>query len=291
MTSADSKGIGVPADSDSLQAWVGRVESTEDCLAPERVQALHLALGRSEPLPEPGDALPPLRHWLYFWPLAARSELGPDGAPAPGGLLPPLGRARRMWAGSRVSFVRRLSIGESVTKRSTIAAVTPKEGRSGPLVFVTIRHEIGSADGVALIDEQDLVFRQDGGAVARPGVPARTDAELGERIEVDPVLLFRYSALTYNGHRIHYDRRYVTEVEGYPGLLVHGPLLATLMADVAQRARPQRAMARFEFRALRPVIDSEPFTVCASSRSDASVELWIADAAGFTATTGSAEFR
>jgi 3-methylfumaryl-CoA hydratase len=275
-----------------LRPWLGCTEDASDRVALERVRALQATLERpDQPLSE-GDPLPPLWHWLFFWGIAPRSGLGRDGHPALGGFLPPLGPARRMWAGSRVRFQLPLRIGEPIARRSTIADIRLKTGRSGHLAFVTVRHEISGREGVLITDDHDIVYREDTGAPAseRPAEPAPGDPAFSERHLADPILLFRYSALTFNGHRIHYDGPYATEIEGYRGLVVHGPLLATLMVDLAVRSWPERPIASFEFRGRRPVIDGEPFTVSGRPRDGATIDLWIADAEGALAMTGSAAF-
>jgi 3-methylfumaryl-CoA hydratase len=275
-----------------VQPWLGRTEQAEDHVGLEQVRAMQATLERpAGPLDE-GDALPPLWHWLFFWDIAPRSGLGRDGHPALGRFLPPLGPARRMWAGSRLQFHRPLRIGEPIARCSTIADIRLKSGRSGHLAFVTVRHAITARDGLAVVDEHDIVYREDTGrpAAERPAEPAPADPAFSERQVVDPVLLFRYSALTFNGHRIHYDRDYATTVEGYPGLVVHGPLLATLMVDLAASAWPARRLTGFEFRGRRPVIDTEPFSVNGRPRDTATIELWIANRAGALAMTGNASF-
>ena len=275
-----------------LRPWRGRTEDASDHVSLERVRALQATLERpEEPLGE-GDALPPLWHWLFFWGIAPRSGLGRDGHPALGGFLPPLGPARRMWAGSRVRFHQPLRIGEPIARRSTIADIRLKNGRSGQLAFVTVRHEISGGKGLAIADEHEIVYRSGAGAPApeRPAEPAPGDPAFSEPQLADPVLLFRYSALTFNGHRIHYDRPYAIEVEGYRGLVVHGPLLATLMVGLAVRSWPERPIATFEFRGRRPVIGGEPFTVNGRPRDGATIDLWIADAQRGLAMTGAAGF-
>jgi 3-methylfumaryl-CoA hydratase len=276
-----------------LRPWLGRTEEASDRVAVERVRALQATLERPDKPLQVGDALPPLWYWLFCWAIAPRSGLGRDGHPALGRFLPPLGPARRMWAGSRVSFHAPLRIGDPIARRSTIADIRLKTGRSGHLAFVTVRHEISDRRGLAITDEQDIVYREDTGAPAseRPVEPAPGDPAFSARELADPVLLFRYSALTFNGHRIHYDRPYATEVEGHRGLVVHGPLLATLMVDLAVRSWPQRPLDSFEFRGVRPVIDGEPFTVNGRPRDGATLDLWIADAQGAVAMTGAAGFR
>jgi 3-methylfumaryl-CoA hydratase len=276
-----------------LRPWLGRSEEAIDHVALERVRALQATLEWPERPLGAGDPLPPLWHWLFFWAIAPRSGLGRDGHPALGGFLPPLGPARRMWAGSRVTFHRPLPIGEAIERRSTIADIRLKAGRSGQLAFVTVRHEVSGQQGLAITDEHDIVYREDVLAppAERPAEPAPDDPMFSESQLADPVLLFRYSALTFNGHRIHYDRQYAIEVEGYRGLVVHGPLLATLMVDLAVQSWPKRPLATFEFRGRQPVIAGEPFSVNGRLRDGATLDLWIADAGCTLAMTGVATFR
>ena len=275
-----------------LQAWVGRTEERHDLIQVERCVALQAALDDGSRALGEGDALPPLWHWLYFWDIAARSGLGRDGHPALGGFLPPVGPARRMWAGSRVSFPGDLRLGEPATRVSTIESVAEKSGRTGRLVFVTVRHELSGSDGLAIVDEHDIVYREvtGEGASSRPGEPAPGKARWTGPVDPDPTLLFRYSALTFNGHRIHYDRDYARDVERYGGLVVHGPLLATLMVSLAGRSIPDRRVSRFEFRGMRPVMDTETFTVNADPESDNALAVWIANGDGDYAMKGRTEF-
>ncbi len=284
--------------SEDLQAWVGRAETRPDLIGVERCVAMQAVVdssvfGSAKPLVA-GDPLPPLWHWLYFWDVAPRSNLGRDGHPALSGVfLPPVGPARRMWAGSRVTFPGALTIGEPATRVSTIDRITEKQGRTGRLVFVTVRHEISGGDGLAVVDEHDIVYREntgDAGASARPGEPAPDKADWTETVAPDPTLLFRYSALTFNGHRIHYDREYASGTEGYDGLVVHGPLLATLMCGLAGHARADRPVAGFEFRGMRPVLDTESFTVCGRTDGEDAIDVWVANGAGHLAMQGRTTF-
>jgi 3-methylfumaryl-CoA hydratase len=270
-------------DVQTLQRWIGKTERSEDTITPFPVAALSATLDRDDAAPRNGDPLPPLWHWLYFLPLYRHSEAGPDGHRARGGFLPPVDLPRRMWAGSRVQFARPLRVGERVQRISTVASVTHKTGRSGELVFVVVRHELGGDAGHALSEEHDIVYREaprPGDAPAAPQ-PAPAEAAWSRELVPDPLLLFRYSALTFNGHRIHYDRRYCAEVEGYPGLVVHGPLLATLVLDSLRRARPEATVTAFRFRALRPIFDIAPFTMCGAPQpDDRAVHLWVRDKNG-----------
>ncbi len=274
-----------------LEAWVGRSESRTDLVTAAPMAALSATLDRADPEPLPGSELPPLWHWLYFLPMARHSEIDVDGHPRRGGFLPPVPLPRRMWAGGRLTFEQPLQVGDAISRLSRIASVDIKEGRSGPLVFVTVRHEVSTARGPALTEEHDIVYRE----APRPDAPAikpqaaPDDATFRRDVVPDPVLLFRYSALTFNGHRIHYDRSYVTGVEGYPGLIVHGPLIATLLVDLLRRQAPESRLRRFEFRAMRPIFDIHPFSVCGRHDGGDRHSLWARDHEGFLAMQASAQ--
>lgn len=263
--------------------WIGRTETRTERLGAAPLAGLAATLDRDDPAPQDGTELPPLSHWLYFLPRAPQHALGPDGHPRRGGFLPPVPLPRRMWAGGRFEFHHPLRVGDEATRVSRILRVEAKSGRSGELVFVTVRHELGNARGLALTEEHDIVYR----AAPAPGAPAAepqrapTGAQFTRTVEPDPVLLFRYSALTFNGHRIHYDRRYCTEVEGYPGLVVHGPLIATLLVDLLRRERPAARLTRFAFTALRPTFDGQPFEVCGREDGDGRFALWARDHEGW----------
>ena len=270
----------------TLQQWVGRQETVSDVVAPTPCAALSATLDRDPARPGTGTPLPALWHWLYFLPLHKRSEVGPDGHARRGGFLPPVALPRRMWAGSRFEFHRPLLVGDAVTRVSTIDSVAEKSGRTGPLVFVTVKHEVrrNEENDVALTEFHDIVYRE----APKPNDPPAPAQRAPGRSAwskdwvPDDVLLFRYSALTFNGHRIHYDRRYVTEVEGYPGLIVHGPLIATLLLDLLRWERPEARVARFQFRAMRPIYDINPFAVCGDPLDDGkSFHLWSRDNEGW----------
>ncbi|MEP7070210.1 MAG: MaoC family dehydratase N-terminal domain-containing protein [Usitatibacter sp.] len=263
-----------------LPEWIGRSESRDDVVTVAPLVALAGLLDRDDPVPKAGEPAPPLAHWLYFLPSYRISEAGPDGHALKGSFMPPVPLPRRMWAGSRLEFLRPLAVGAAVTRRSTIKEVTMKKGRSGALVFVTVRHEVSDARGTLLADEHDIVYRGET-ALAAKDTPAPAGEAWRREIHPDPLLLFRYSAVTFNSHRIHYDQPYATGVEGYPGLVVHGPLIATLLLDLLRRNRPDAVVARYEFRAMKPLFDTAAFHTCGlPDEAGKSARLWTRDAAG-----------
>jgi 3-methylfumaryl-CoA hydratase len=275
-----------------LQQWVGKTETVEDQIAPVPMMALAATLDLEAHMPQPGDPLPPLWHWLYFLSIHRQSELGEEGHSMKGGFLPPVPLPRRMWAGGRFEFQRPLRVGETHTRNSRIVEINRKEGKTGPLIFVVARHEIGNREGIALVEEQDLVYREEPKPDETPPAPkaAPSSAKWERVIRPDDVLLFRYSALTFNAHRIHYDWRYATQTEGYPGLVVHGPLIATLLAELVRREMPRAMMRRFSFRAVAPLFDTAPFKICGKSESNGkTVSLWAQNQSGGLATTATAE--
>lgn len=279
---------------DELGGWVGKARTVEDLIAPWPARALLATLDESDSSPVMGDPLPPLWHWLYFHEAVPLSKIGPDGHPERGDFLPPVALPRRMWAGSRFVFgTEPLRIGDTAERRSEIVSIDPKTGSTGAMVFVMVRHTVTGPLGVSVVEEQDIVYREAArpGATARPPKPAPADATWTKSIVPGPVLLFRYSALTFNGHRIHYDHPYVTGTEGYPGLIVHGPLMGLLQMELARRSNRGGMPAGFEFRALSPVFAGPAFTVAARRQSDGSIATWIADAKGGLAQQGKATFR
>jgi 3-methylfumaryl-CoA hydratase len=276
-------------DETAIRDWIGRGEVVDDVVTASALAKMSVTLARDDPPPAAGDPVPPGWHWIFAHAAAPASALGPDGHTRRGGFLPPVALPRRMWAGGRLAFGPPLRVGQPVTRRSTVLDIAEKEGRSGPLVFVTVRHDYAGPDGGAVVEEQDLVFR----AAPKPGdatpAPETPPAAVWRRtVRADSTMLFRYSALTFNGHRIHYDQPYATRAEGYPGLVVHGPLLATLMLDLVRREAPDRAIERFTFRGVRPVFDTAPFEV-AGAPDGRDIALWIADAAGAVAMRASAK--
>ena len=249
---------------EALQKWVGREQQATTVLAVETANLLAATLDRP-PEFRAGDRLPPAWHWLYFHEATRASQLGLEGHTQLGGFMPPVsfgGPAppRRMWAGGELTFHGSLGLGETATQRSTIQTITPKEGRSGQLVFVEVGHEISVADELRLSEKQTIVYREpvgqsDGGEAAPAG------GEFGVEYRPDPILLFRYSALTFNAHRIHYDVDYCRQQEGYPDLVVHGPLTATLLLDLFYQQFPERELASFSYRGVSPLFNPHPFTV------------------------------
>ena len=295
----------IPATLAHLQTWVGKTETLTDTITPAPLRGLSATLDRDADLTVPGSPLPPLWHWLYFLPQNRQSEIGADGHPTRGGFLPPVPLPRRMWAGGRLRWETQnpLRVGDSVRRESTIVSVTHKAGRTGDLLFVLVKHEVHNANGLALTEEHDIVYR----AAALPGDPvsqpeaAKKNAAWQRELVPDDVLLFRYSALTFNGHRIHYDRHYVTEVEGYPGLIVHGPLIATLLVDLARRQMPGAVFQKFDFKAVRPTfaaVDAQPLRVNgqpeaprlnAPADGKTTVKLWAEDHEGWLTMQATAE--
>jgi 3-methylfumaryl-CoA hydratase len=272
-------------------AWLGRTELGRDVVTAGPLDRLSATLDRNDPPFSDGDVVPPLGHWLFFLPSAPQSEIGPDGHPRRGGFLPPVHHLpRRMWAGSRLSFPGDIHVGDAVEKRSTIASISGKEGRTGPLVFVTVRHEIGRpGEAPAIVDEHDIVYRGLESAPARAKAEPAAMGAWRRTLVPDIVQLFRYSALTFNGHRIHYDRPYVTGVEGYPGLVVHGPLIATLLVDLIRRHAPAARVSSFSFRAVSPLFDGEEMSVNADPPdSGGRMKLWATNAAGALAFSAEA---
>ena len=241
--------------------WIGRREVTEDDLS--LVPALAAAATLEDTLThfEKGSALPPLWHWFYFLPRAQQAQLDVDGHPRRGGFMPPIPYPRRMFAGARMRFHRPLLIGQPARREAVIKDITQKSGRSGSLAFVSVVISYYQQDLLCIEEEQDIVYREPGAPVARPLVvdwPAPPPGAWSRIVTPDPKLLFRFSALTFNAHRIHYDRPYATGEEGYPGLVVHGPLTAVLLSELV-RQNTARPLREFSFRGLAPLFDLAPF--------------------------------
>lgn len=264
-------------DMEALRNWIGRSETRSEMLTAGLVERFNATFGRTGLLGDGADA-PLLIHLCLTQPAVPAGELGPDGHPARGGFLPPVPLPRRMWAGGAMSFHRPLRIGSTVTRHSTIRDTVLKQGRTGPLCFVTVDHEISDEDGTVLTERQDIVYRDADSSTPQTQPVSAEEGGHRKRIAIDPVLLFRYSALTFNGHRIHYDQPYVTAEEGYPGLIVHGPLQATLLAHYAADLRGAPP-ADFRFRSFSPLFDTADLTLNAQETTDG-MKLWTARPGG-----------
>lgn len=277
-----------------LKEWVGKTTESQDEITAYPVKALAATLDYEDPAPVRGDAIAPLWHWLYFLPLHRQSELGADGHASRGGFLPPVPLPRRMWAGGRLRFHQPLRVGDAASKVSTILDVNAKTGRSGTLAFVTVEHKYYGSEGLAVTEEHDIVYRENASpnAPAPEPVPAPQDEEWVHEVVPDPVMLFRFSALTFNGHRIHYDKQYVTTVEHYPDLIVHGPLQALLLLELVRQNVPDAVVKSFSFRGVRPTFVPQRIFVCGKRSEDGkSVELWIRHEDGALAMSASAELN
>ena len=268
------------------ETWIGRSETVHDCISHNLVKRIAATLG--EPAPAPGAPLPELWHWAFFQDAVEHSGLGGDGHPARGGFLPPADNRNRMWAGGRLEFLHPLRVDAQVSRRSTILNVQEKHGRTGSLLFVTVQHEYVQDGQRALIEEQDIVYREPS-PPKLGGTEPMPQGDWHLHVQPTPTLLFRYSAVTFNGHRIHYDWPYVTETEGYPGLVVHGPLIATLNVQAFVRANPQLTVRRFSFRGVRPLICPDAFDVGGRLIGEGKAQVWAGNQAG-QAQVGEIEF-
>lgn len=280
-------------DMDELQSWIGQKETVVDHVTIPAVHRLAATLDRDDPMPRHGDPLPIGWHQILFPRVVRHSQVGADGHPARGDFLPPVPLPRRMFAGKRFTFISDLKVGDEVRRESTINEVTPKEGRSGKMVFVTVRSEIFSPRGLAITEDQKIVYRgePDPNAAPAPPQPAPGKAVWNSTFTPDPVRLVRYSALTFNGHRIHYDHPYVTTTEGYPDLVVNGGLI-TLLAFELARAHAGKPLAAVSSRNVRPMFVNRPFTLCGEPSADGkTAKLWAVDRDGALALSAEAEFR
>jgi 3-methylfumaryl-CoA hydratase len=279
-------------DFEHLKDWIGKTESVSDIATAWPVTALAASFDRTDPEPVTGDAVPSGWHWLYFLEAKPASALGTDGHPKRGGFLPPVPLPRRMWAGGRIDFKRPLKVGEPIRRESQILNVESKHGKSGSLVFVTVRHTVSANHEVAVVEEHDIVYREAAKATdpAPQGKAAPLSAQWTRGITPDPVLLFRFSALTFNSHRIHYDIHYAKDEEHYPGLIVHGPMQTLLLLDLCRR-NEARPVVKLEYRALHPAFHGERMTINGNLAQDGTkADLWTANAAGNYAMVGTAYF-
>jgi 3-methylfumaryl-CoA hydratase len=267
-----------------LKDWIGRGTEAEDMITPRLLAEFRATLAPHLASAKPGEA-PLGLHWCLAPPIVPMAELGVDGHAAKGGFLPPVPLPRRMWAGGEVISHAPLLAGDTVTRRSAVEDLSIKDGRTGPLCFVAVRHEFWTARGLAASERHDIVYRSTEQAPKSPvatapkPLAAVLHADLSWQVEASPALLFRYSALTFNGHRIHYDYPYVTGVEGYAGLIVHGPVQATLCLNIAGAVAGSMPR-QFRYRNLVPLIAGQTFTVAAARRPDGGIDCWTQDATG-----------
>ncbi len=275
-----------------LRQWVGRKESLDDLATAWPAAAMSATLDRHDAPLNEGDAIPEGWHWLYFLETAPASELAHDGHPKRGGFLPPVTLPRRMWAGGRLDFRRPIRIGERLRRDSEIISVEPKSGKSGSLVFVTVRHTVSAASDIAVVEEHDIVYREAAqpGAPTPPGKPAPAPSVWHHEVMPDEAMLFRYSALTFNSHRIHYDLEYCRKEEGYPGIIVHGPLQTTLLLDLCRR-HAGKPVRKLDYRAVSPLFHNEKVAVGGIPSADGTTaQLWTAGPSGAVAMTGTVQF-
>jgi 3-methylfumaryl-CoA hydratase len=277
-------------DLDHLRQWIGRSEAVTDVVTAHLVRGLRATLFMEIGAPKPGDAAPWTAHWCLAQPVYPMSQLGPDGHPTRGGFLPPVPLPRRMWAGGELEFFEPLRVGDEMTRSSRISDVTMKSGSTGVLCFVSVEHEITTPRGTAIRERQDIVYRDISAPQAAAPAKAPAPPPVAKHREshmADPVLLFRYSALTFNGHRIHYDREYVTKIEGYPGLIFHGPMQAAFIVELAAKLHGGTAPKKLGYRGLQPLFEGSEFSVNAND-TPAGTELWIANSAGQPTMKGTA---
>ena len=278
---------------DDLRSHIGRTQVATDHLHAGPANFLRLALGRPEPELREGDVLPPAWLALYFLPRVASAALRPDGSPQDTGVVPSMPLPRRMFAGERVRFHGALRIGETVRRETRLADISLKQGGTGTLVFATVTSRVFGTDGAALEDERRTVFREEVKTGERNQAPRRepapTDVPWRRRVTPDPVLLFRFSALTFNSHRIHYDRPWAMEVEGYPGLVVHGPLTTTLLIDFARDQNPGRRIVAYTTQARAPLFDTAPFELHGRPTAPGRCELWAVTPEGTVAMSAEVE--
>lgn len=282
----------MPTDLDKLTEWIGRTETDVDYVTVPAVHRLSATLDREDPKPKFGDPLPTGWHSILFPRVVRQSQVGADGHPERGDFLPPVPLPRRMFAGKRITFHVPLKVGDEVRRESTIQSVTPKQGRTGQMVFVTVKTDIKSPRGLAITEEQDIVYRGEPDPKAPLPAPQGAPGQVvwSRSITPDPVLLFRYSALTFNGHRIHYDHPYVTKVEGYPNLVMNGGLTTLLAFELARThaSTPLRYMAS---RNVRPLFVNREIRICGEPSTDnKTAKLWALDDQGALALSAEAEF-
>lgn len=274
---------------DELKGWIDRSGTRNDAAIAASLNTLAASLDHEATVHQEGDELPPLWHWTCFRPSPRQPQLGHDGHPLKGGLLPPIPWPQRMWAGSPIEFRRPLRVGDALSRTSTITDVSLKVGRTRSLTFIKLRHEVSNAAGVVIVEQQDIVYRNPATAAAAKPTAAPLAPTWSRLITPSPPPLFRHSALTFNSHRIHCDRPDAEGVAGHSGLLAHGPLIATRLPDLLRQAMPAARVTEFSFRAVRPLIDTSSFSVCGDSQDDGSIRLRAQAARGQLAMTARAQ--
>jgi 3-methylfumaryl-CoA hydratase len=276
-------------DLDHLRQWIGRSQEASDTVTAHLVMGLRATLFQDVGEPKTGDIAPFTVHWCLAQPVFPMSMLGPDGHPTRGGFLPPVPLPRRMWAGGELEFLDPLRVGDEAKRTQRITDVTVKSGSTGTLCFVSVEHIVSTPRGIAIRERQDIVYREMGGTpTAAPKAPPPPPVAKHRETHVsDPVLLFRYSALTFNGHRIHYDRDYVTKVEGYPGLIFHGPLQAAFIVELAAKLHNGTPPKKLSYRGLQPLFEGSEFSVNANDGASG-LEVWTANAEGQPTMKGTA---
>ncbi|MFT6557799.1 MaoC family dehydratase N-terminal domain-containing protein [Sneathiella sp.] len=272
-----------------LSDWIGNQEKRTEIIHQQSLDGFAAFMDQEAPA---SPYVPSGGHWMYFLPTDKQSNLARDGHSYKGGFLPPVDLPRRMWAGGRLTFNRPIKAGDVIEKVSTVKSIVEKNGRTGRLVFVTVEHELKGENGRYIMEEHDIVYRDDPQENAPKKNPekASTDYDWHQTIVPDPVMLFRYSALTFNGHRIHYDREYVTGVEGYPGLIVHGPLIGTYLMQLASDHMQGKSLKNFEFRNFNPIFDIAPFKICGKKIDDSLCSVWAMGPEGELAVSATAQF-
>lgn len=276
-----------------LTDWIGRSETVFGCVPATVATTIHATLARPHlACPLPGEPMPPLWHWYAFPPAVGTEDLGPDGHPKLGGFLPPVPFERRMWASGRLEFLDDLRIGEEIEKTSTITAVDEKSGSTGGMVFVEVAHELRGDTGLAIRETQSIVYLPIAPTFTPPPKkPGPTeDLVIDREHAVSTALLFRYSAITFNAHRIHFDLPYAQEVEHYPGLVVHGPLQANLLMAEATAWKGHRP-DRFSFRGVHPMFHNDGMHLRATAGADGGLDMCTVAAAGHKCMQVKAEWE
>ena len=271
-------------DIDWLRSWIGKLDSSEDEVSIAPITALSATLGRKQNKITKGAALPHLWHWLFFLSKDPPATLSQDGSSVGSKLYPPIPLTTSMWVGGRVQFHQPIFIGKSISRLSEVVDVSQKEGRSGPLIFLLIRHHISEGDNVLVTEEQDIAYQKINYRDTIKKKPAPVEQVWIEKIIPNEVLLFRYAALTFNSQRVHYDRGYAKDNFGYADLPVQASLVAILLVNLLETHYPKQRIVAFSFRALMPLFIKEPFYICGQPEPNGrTIHLWAKNSAGFLA--------